>query len=242
MRVNVLGSSSSGNGYVITIGGESVIIECGLPPREALRAVNYQADTVKAIFVSHEHGDHAKYIDDYAFMFHCPIYTTSSLAEHHNAISVEGKCMKWQRAGDGSFLFMPFRTKHDCESYGYVIRHPSFGNIFFGTDTYAYPCVFKGIDFFLIEANYNDDLIQTLDEPRKKRLLVSHMSIAYCEKYLARCRAERAKGIMLIHLSAGNSNAKAFKDRIHRRFGVECWIADKKTTAEIDDNETTTAV
>lgn len=56
MLMKCMGSSSSGNGYAIISDNEILLIECGVPAKEMLRAIDYQTSKVAGCLISHEHG------------------------------------------------------------------------------------------------------------------------------------------------------------------------------------------
>jgi phosphoribosyl 1,2-cyclic phosphodiesterase len=63
LRFRVLGSGSSGNATLVEAGGTRILIDAGLSPRAlAERLVSAGVDPVSlaAVFLSHEHGDHAR--------------------------------------------------------------------------------------------------------------------------------------------------------------------------------------
>lgn len=219
-KIKVIGSSSKGNGYAIIAGEDILLIECGMPWREVLPACDYKGGRIAGCLVSHTHGDHSAHIKVYAnrvrIFSHEEVPYSTVLSPN-----------TWHKIG--SFKVLPFEVKHDVKNYGYIIKHPEVGTVFFATDTYAYDTYFKGVDHWLIEANYDDDLLGNLDRAQKQRLLVSHMSIDYCIKYLEACHAEKSKTITLIHLSSRHSDAEDFLNRVERKFGVPTYIADKGT-------------
>lgn len=53
--LNVLSSSSHGNGYVIKSDNEVLILEAGVPFKECAKVLNYNLEGVKAVCVSHGH-------------------------------------------------------------------------------------------------------------------------------------------------------------------------------------------
>ena len=65
MQLTILGSGSTGNGYVLQTEHEALVIECGMPRQDCLAALGYSTAKVQGCLVTHEHGDHAKYIEDY---------------------------------------------------------------------------------------------------------------------------------------------------------------------------------
>lgn len=225
-KIKVIGSSSKGNGYAIIVGDEILLLECGLPWRDALRACDYKGSNIVGCLVSHSHNDHSGFVMEYSERV--TIFSHEDLFERH--MTYKGVMIQpytWYKIG--SFEVLPFVLEHDVRNYGYIIQHPEVGNIFFGTDTYAYNEYFNNVNHWLIEANYDDRLIENLDKAQKQRLLVSHMSIDYCIKYLEACHAEKSKTITLIHLSSRHSDAEDFQNRVERKFGVPTYIADKGT-------------
>src|SRR5262249_2384766 len=63
LRFRVLGSGSTGNATLIEGDGTRILIDAGLGPRclaERLLSAGLDPTSLAAIFVSHEHGDHAR--------------------------------------------------------------------------------------------------------------------------------------------------------------------------------------
>lgn len=61
MIVKTIGSGSSGNGYALISGEDILLLECGVPAKEMLKAIDYQTSMVNGCILSHIHGDHAGY-------------------------------------------------------------------------------------------------------------------------------------------------------------------------------------
>ena len=51
--LTTIGSSSAGNGYLLQVGDESLILECGMPAREAFKLLDWRIDGVAACICSH---------------------------------------------------------------------------------------------------------------------------------------------------------------------------------------------
>lgn len=238
-KIKVIGSSSGGNGYVVDADGSYLFIECGVRPRAMLRAANYHIDKVEGCLISHSHKDHCDYASEIGKMGVTIVSnaeTIRKLGLHRWARAQVAEANKWIRLGD--FFVMPFECQHDVKNFGYIIRHPSFGSLFFGTDTFAYPVLYTGIDHYLIEANYSDGLLaeSNIDKAQRDRLLTSHMSLEYCLQYLHDCRApQKAKTITLIHLSSRHSDEVEFKQRVERETGVPTYIADAGVEIDISN-------
>lgn len=56
MLIKVIGSGSSGNGYALISGEDILLLECGVPAKEMLKAIDYQASKISGCLLSHEHG------------------------------------------------------------------------------------------------------------------------------------------------------------------------------------------
>ena len=62
MELKVLGSSSSGNCYILDNGKEALILEAGVRFKEVKKALGYNLRKVVGCLITHRHQDHAKYI------------------------------------------------------------------------------------------------------------------------------------------------------------------------------------
>ena len=72
MVLKVLGSSSKGNGYILDSGSEALILECGVNLKEAKKALGFDVKKVAGCCVTHQHNDHAGYLDKYASTYSTP--------------------------------------------------------------------------------------------------------------------------------------------------------------------------
>ena len=61
MTLQVLGSSSSGNCYLLETDRECLIIEAGIPLIKVKQALDFNIRKVVGCIISHVHNDHAKY-------------------------------------------------------------------------------------------------------------------------------------------------------------------------------------
>lgn len=238
MKLSILGSSSSGNGYAfVSSDGEIFLLEAGVKPRQMIKGIDYRLGCVSGCVVSHAHQDHALYITPYS-KFGFPVGCNSDVAGKknlsHPIVMEDGKTY-----GFGSYHVTPFSVKHDVPNFGYLIHHKEMGTALFATDTYTLPFEFRNVDHFLIEANYDDDILKEnvmsnkINVSQRDRLMVSHMSIKNCIRNLKRCEAENSKNIILIHLSSRNSDATKFRQKVAAQFAVPTYIAEKNKTIEL---------
>ena len=55
MQIEILGSSSSGNAYIINDGKASLLLECGLPMRDMQIKSDFRVSQVSGCLISHQH-------------------------------------------------------------------------------------------------------------------------------------------------------------------------------------------
>lgn len=234
MKLICIGSSSKGNCYALDAGGEILLLEAGVKYKEVQKAINFRGSLVVGCVVTHRHGDHAKYIEEYAKRG-IKIYGNSDLIESKTLPSGKGVVMpKEKTCNIEGFQVVPFDNFHDVPIYGYLIRHKQMGTMLFSTDSFKIGIVLKGVNHFLIEANYSDAILKDnvwngkVHKSLADRIMLSHMSLDYCIKYLKDCEAtESAKNIILCHLSGQNSDADQFHNIVAGAFGIPTYCASK---------------
>jgi len=235
MILKVLGSSSAGNCYILENDGEALILEAGIRFSEVKRALNFNISKVVGCLITHEHKDHAGYIND--FLGTCiPVWASEGTIKN---TTIKGDRLPlYCEAGSlfklGGFKIIPFETMHDCaEPLGFFINHAETGNILFATDTYYLPCTFSNLSNILIESNYRMDILEkntrngSISQTQRNRTLQSHMSYETCLKTLLANDLSKVNNIILIHLSNDNSNALDFQKGIQKATGKTTHIADK---------------
>lgn len=229
MILRVLGSSSSGNGYLLQSEGtgEVLILEAGIRFDKVKQALGYDLSHVAGCLVTHEHGDHAKYAKEVGKAF-VPLYMSLGTCK---AMGMEDSPLvhtvtPLQPVSIGSFKAMPFPVQHDAaEPYGWLIRHDECGSVLFATDTYYLRYTFPGLSNILIECNFRLDLLQDnmragrIDHKRYERTVKSHMSYETCRETLLANDLTAVNNIVLLHLSADNSDAAGFVAGIHADTG-----------------------
>jgi phosphoribosyl 1,2-cyclic phosphodiesterase len=241
MKLKVVNSNSSGNSYALDAGEEILLIEAGCKMADVKKAIDYRLADVVGCIVTHEHGDHAKCAVEYA-RFGVNVYGPEALKGKKDF--PYGKFMPLTESITkkiGSFSVTPFVNHHDVPIFGYLIYHKDMGVMLFSTDSYKIDMALTGINHFLIEANYSDAIIKEnfkqgkIDKHQVDRIMLSHMSLDYCVKYLRDCQADRtARTITLCHLSERNSNPKMFADRVAGEFGVPTQVAAKGVVVELN--------
>lgn len=235
MKLTVLGSSSAGNGYILSNGKETLIIECGVKLMEVKKVLSFDISTIKGALVSHRHGDHAKYLKEY-HEAGIPILTSQDVAEASGLPLNVMVPPKGYRAG--GFSVVSFPLAHDVECLGFLISHIDTGNILFITDSFMCEYTFPNLSHVIIEANYADDILQeaitkggTLPCMRP-RLISSHMELETTKGILAANDLSSVINIVLCHLSNGHSDEQRFVREVKQLTGKSnVYAAHKGMTA-----------
>jgi phosphoribosyl 1,2-cyclic phosphodiesterase len=227
MKLKVLGSSSSGNCYILENDNEALILEAGIKLAEVKRALNFNLKKIVGCLLSHEHGDHSKYMNEFlndaipVWASEGTIHNTEIKGFRLPLILTAGHLLKI-----GNFQIIPFETKHDAaEPVGFFINHEETGNILFATDTYYLPNRFAGLNNILLECNYRMDILEKnmqngrISVAQRNRTLQSHLSYETCLKTLLGNDLKAVNNIVLIHLSNDNSHEKDFVNGIQQETG-----------------------
>lgn len=240
MKLTVLGSSSSGNSYILEASDGVLIIECGLPLIEVKKALDFNIGRIVGAIVTHQHGDHSKFIAEYLKS----AIRVCALKEVFDAHNVKQRIfckiiepMHGYRIGTFKVFAVP--VEHDVPCVGFVIEHEEMGKMLFVTDTMMFEYRIENLSHILIEANYSDEILDYNIEngitptSMRPRLLQSHMEIKTTENILLSSNLDSVNEIVLIHLSNNNSDAEQFKQRIMQKTGKPVIIAKRGVTVEV---------
>lgn len=237
-RLIVLATGSKGNGYILTNGEDTLLIEAGARYKEMLAGLGYKIETVNGMIVSHEHKDHSKYIEQYlkkGLLVHMPrsMKNNLDLSYVYNAISVDiGVTYEL-----GNFTIKPFELVHSVDCLGYYIYHKDLGKMLFITDTEYVKYRFNklGINHIVVEANYSKELLNR-GKVNSNHVLKGHMEINTTTNFLKENDTDNLKNVVLVHLSDSNSDERLFYELttkvVHE--GVRVTIASAGLSVPLD--------
>lgn len=218
-RIYPLFSSSKGNCTYIGSREAGVLIDAGVSLtrlKKALAVNGLSLDSVKAVFVTHEHSDHIKGLDMLTRHTRIPVFA--------QGITLEGLLDRgilhgeYYELKDGEevcgITAEAFETSHDTpQSCGYRITLPDGRTAAVCTDLgYVSPAVEKallGTDCVLLEANYDIEMLRNGSYPYylKTRILgkTGHLSNTDSGKFAAQLIESGATRLILGHLSQENN-------------------------------------
>lgn len=238
-NVLVLNSGSNGNCYLIRCSSEILVLELGISYKEIISNLNKdEFSKISGCIVSHRHTDHFNDKTCKKFQsFGISVYSCNDVNTINDGVNVLeiGKSHKI-----GGFCIQPIPLKHSVENYGYIIKHDDFGKLVFITDTSEFPFKIKNVNHWLIEANYDDDIIidNSLSNIKNMSLYQEHLSLSQCINVLKHSYNEYTQSITLIHLSSKNSNEEMFVNAVKKELSfsnVESAKKYKEVELELED-------
>lgn len=232
MRLNVLGSDSNGNCYVLQNDKEVLIIEAGVRFSEVKKALKWQLSKVVGAVITHEHNDHAKYVRDFVSNGITVLALPSVFkAKGIDSLSFRKEIEPMHGYIVGGFKVFAMPVCHDVPCVGFIIEHEDMGRMLFVTDTMMLEYRVPGLNHILLEANYSEDILDTKIEAgsvplsMKPRLIHSHMEIETTKGILRANDLSGVNEIVLIHLSNGNSDERRFVREVQETSGKPVYAA-----------------
>lgn len=186
---------------------------------------------IAGCLITHEHGDHAKYTNQYAENgVEC--YATLGTLNQLGITSHRLHVIKVKRAFKiGSWEILPFDIEHDvAEPVGFLMKSDKGYKVLYVTDTKYVKYKFKGVTHMLLEVNYIHELMQqnvkegVIHQALVNRVMDSHFSLEYAIQFLKANDLSKLEEIHLIHLSNNNSNAQKIKDEVQKASGVPVYV------------------
>jgi phosphoribosyl 1,2-cyclic phosphodiesterase len=242
LRFASLGSGSKGNCLVAEVENTRVLIDCGLKLRDTerrLARLDLLPGQITAILVTHEHGDHAGCVFDFAAAHGVAVYLTHGT---HEALKQEGKVLDGvkvcflsgkEKVEIGSMQVQPFTVPHDArEPVQYVLSdgHRKLGVLTdIGASTPHVEQTLSGLDALVLETNYDADLLWGGGYPKwlKQRIAGpwGHLDNRESERLLGALDCSKLKHIIGAHLSQQNNRPEIARAALARALGCEeSWI------------------
>ena len=235
--LNVIGSGSSGNAYVIDCGNEILLVEAGLSYKNAiLPAMNGKQDKVVGCMVSHVHLDHVAHVNE-MIQRAIPVYSNDDVAKKYSGVIALRARTKFKIDG---FTVQCLPVPHgSTPCYSFIIDHESFGRILFITDCLYFPYKIKGVNHLMIEANYMTDIIENNATKNVWNSSASdtHMEINTTLRSIRGMYSSDMMNIILLHLSNGNSDKYKFIEMVRNEVGIIPYIAEPKLIVELKKEE-----
>lgn len=220
-RFCTLCSSSKGNSTYIGTSTDGILIDAGISCRQltlSLERAGLSPESIRGIFVTHEHCDHISGLRAIASRYGIPVFAsggTLSWLMNHDILNGKFKYEIITEKGTdlGDIHVSRFPTSHDAkESCGYRIELPD-RTVGVATDTgIMTEAVFEGIkgaDLVLLESNYDPDMLWFGPYPEMTKIRIrsesGHLSNDICAETAVRLIESGTTRLVLGHLSCENN-------------------------------------
>jgi phosphoribosyl 1,2-cyclic phosphodiesterase len=218
--VTALNSGSNGNCYYIGNHEEAVLIDAGLSCRETekrMRRLDLDIKKVKAIFISHEHGDHIKGVSVISAKYNLPVYITPETLRH-SRLQLNPHLIvpftKFEPVAVGGLSIIAFPKHHDAaDAHSFVIegnqvRIGVFTDIGQVCDQLFF--YFGQCHAAFLEANYDEVMLQNGRYPYHLKSRISggkgHLSNHQAFALFLAGKSPKLSHVFLSHLSADNND------------------------------------
>jgi phosphoribosyl 1,2-cyclic phosphodiesterase len=238
IEICAIASGSNGNCYYVGNGEDAVLVDVGVSRRQVLERMSKQglnALKIKAIFISHEHGDHYRGVRVLSKKLGVPVYMTAKTWDR-SWHPDRPEHVKVFNPGDvvsiGSFKIHTFIKNHDAaEPCSFRIEHNNI-NVGVFTDIGSVcenvSCHIGQCQALFLESNYDEDMLWTGPYPDHLKRRVAgdkgHLSNMQAYDLLDKFHHPDLKVVFLSHLSQENNRpdvaAAAFK-ALENRFDVK---------------------
>jgi phosphoribosyl 1,2-cyclic phosphodiesterase len=224
--ITSLNSGSNGNCYYVGNNNEAVLIDVGISCKEVekrMERLNLSLNKVKALFISHEHGDHIKGLQVLSKKYSLPIYITTHTLNNSHLILEESLVnifKGYEPILIGDLSITAFPKRHDAsDPYSFIVE----GNgVKIGVLTdIGSVCDhvienFKQCHAAFLEANYDEMLLENGSYPYylKDRIRGNngHLSNKQALDLFVNHKHEFMSHVILSHLSKDNNCPILVKD------------------------------
>ena len=231
--ISSLNSGSNANCYYIGNSQEAVLVDAGLSCRETekrMKQLGLSMDTVKALFISHEHSDHITGLPGISKKYRLPVYITGATLKNCNLPVEKHLIHPFKHTKPvviGNLSVTPFLKCHDAaDPHSFMIS--GYGiNIGVITDI-GYACkevirYFRQCHAIFLESNYCDNMLENGSYPYylKKRIRSDegHLSNDQALELFLHYRSDDLRLLILSHLSKNNNKPELVEEIFNRNAG-----------------------
>ena len=215
-----LNSGSNGNCYYVANEQEAILVDTGISCKETekrMQSLGLSMQKVKAIFISHEHGDHIKGLPALAAKYKLPVFI-SKKTYYKSGLSLSANVLHWLAPDSsvqvGNLVIKAFTKKHDAEdphSFTVCCNGITVG-VFtdIGSACTNVTQHFNRCHAAFLESNYDEDMLENGRYPYylKNRIRggLGHLSNKQALEIFTNHRPDFMTHLLLSHLSKDNND------------------------------------
>jgi len=231
MKVHSIYNTSDGNATRVYNKNKALLIDCGVSMKKLFWTSRFKID---AIFLTHEHSDHASGVGVIGRATSAPIYIHEDIYDKIKKKYPLNNCKvniinENEPILVGDFIVESYRTSHDVIGYYFIITEtPTNAKYCHLTDTGTFlPSMYEKIidcDAILLETNYDErklELFQGYTEWNKNRIKsdVGHLGIQQTIDFIKdNVILEYTQWVGLGHLSPRTNDYKTVHERLYSNF------------------------
>lgn len=230
INLKVIATGSTGNLFLLTDGGQSLLLETGLPIASIKKSLNYKLSDISGCLISHEHGDHAKGVSG-LISSGVDVYMSQGTKE---ALGVSGHRVhaieKDVVFTVGNFKVKAFEAVHDAaDPVCYLIKSGT-DLLLFAIDTLYIKHTIPGLTIIVAEVNHCEKILEEniqsglYPEAIRSRVRYNHMSIKTFKGFLEANDLSRLRQIHMVHMSKINSDPDRFKREVQAMTGADVFV------------------
>lgn len=217
--ITSLNSGSNGNCYYVGNHEDAVLIDVGISCRETerrMKKLGLDIKKVKAIFVSHEHGDHIRGVSVLANKYSLPVYITEATAQHGPILikHLSKRFTAHEPIAVGELTVTAFTKQHDAaDPHSFIV---SYNSITVGVITDIGIACEKVIHYFkqchaaFLETNYDELMLENGSYPLHLKNRIrggqGHISNKQALELFIKHRPPFMTHLLLSHLSQENNS------------------------------------
>lgn len=250
LSIASLNSGSNGNCYYIGNEREAILVDAGLSGRETdrrLRRLGLNPAKLKAVFITHEHGDHIKGLRSLIKKYKFPVYITAN-THQQSRLRVKELYLRhfnaFEPAKIGTLSITAFPKFHDaCDPHSFIVscNHVNVG-VFTDIGSACKNVVhhFKQCHAAFLEANYDEEMLDKGSYPYALKNRIrggkGHLSNRQALQLFLEHRPTFMSHLLLSHLSENNNSPEIVQNVFKRCAGTtEIVIASRYEESHVYD-------
>ncbi len=213
MRLTVLGSGSRGNALLLEAGGDALLVDAGFSLRDLTRrlaAAGRDPAAVRAIALTHEHGDHARGAARAAAAWRVPLCGSAGTLAAVGAGDGAVVLPAGRRVPCAGFALTAYPTAHDASDPVVLVAEDPEGRRVgvaydVGSPTAALRLACRDLDALVLETNHDEVLLRASGYPPAVRARIAgrggHLSNTQAAALAAEVAHADLAVVVLAHLS-----------------------------------------
>lgn len=233
MKIIVLNSGSNGNAvYVESDSGTAILLDCGISRKQIEQRLKVHGrfpQSVLAVFITHEHGDHVNGLPAFNKYYPCPVYFTEWTYRYfwrRQLIKGFRFIGNTETVEIGEMVVRAIPKTHDArDPVSFLVRADG-KEFLYATDMGVlnehHRAILPTVDALMLESNYDSEMLWNGEYPLdlKKRIDSDrgHLSNAQVHALLQEHCDGRLHTLILGHLSENNNTPELVSSNIERLY------------------------